>query len=507
MMSENAVFLILGNQLFNPSHFPKEIQENKAIKFFMREDYDLCTHYKIHKQKILFFLTAMREYRDELESHNYKVDYHELANDKKTFIQSLAEYLRAQSIQKIYFFEVEDKFFEIALAKMIQDLKLESVCIASPMFISSRLDFKNYLKQYKKVFMKNFYEQQRKKHKILLDQNLKPLGVKWSFDTENRKSLPTKVIPPNLPVQIESKYHTEILLLIEKYFKDHPGNTDTFVWPCNRKAAQEFFKIFMKERMHSFGDYEDAFAPHSDFVFHSAISPMLNVGLLTPKQIVNYVIKKMHEEDLPLASVEGFVRQIIGWREFIRGVYQNFSEKQDTSNFWQHHYKLSDVWYKANSGVSILDHSIHKTLKYGWAHHIERLMLFGSLMLLLEIEPQDAHKWFMEMFIDSSDWVMGPNVYGMAMFSDGGIFATKPYICSSNYYKKMGAFKNSDSNLDFDWAEAIDGLYWSFIEKHRMFFAQNPRLSMICKNLDKMSKERKDSIYAAADKLRAILRK
>ncbi|MDG0817575.1 cryptochrome/photolyase family protein [Bdellovibrio svalbardensis] len=199
---------------------------------------------------------------------------------------------------------------------------------------------------------------------------------------------------------------------------------------------------------------------------------------------------------MSIASLEAFVRQVIGWREFVRGIYQNFSATQDTVNFWGHHRKLSSVWYKGGSHLPQLERTLKKVFKYSYCHHIERLMVLGNLMLLLEVDPRDAHRWFMEMFVDSSDWVMGPNVYGMALFSDGGIFATKPYICGSNYWRKMSKEKAGD------WCEGLDGLYWGFIEKHRDFFAQNPRLSMMVKNLDKLDPARKKKIFAAGEALK-----
>jgi deoxyribodipyrimidine photolyase-related protein len=197
-----------------------------------------------------------------------------------------------------------------------------------------------------------------------------------------------------------------------------------------------------------------------------------------------------------LNSLEGFVRQISGWREFVRGIYQNYRKVQETSNFWSHNRSLTQAWWDGSTGIEPLDFAIQKCLRYGYAHHIERLMVIGNLMLLLEVHPHNAHAWFMEMFIDSADWVMGPNVYGMAIFSDGGIFATKPYICGSNYLKKMGTFKKGH------WELGVDGLYWSFIAKHREFFSQNPRMKMIVSSLDRMDPKKAHALKMAADKLR-----
>ena len=196
---------------------------------------------------------------------------------------------------------------------------------------------------------------------------------------------------------------------------------------------------------------------------------------------------------IPLNSLEGFIRQIIGWREFVRGVYREFGDEQEQANFWGHHRRLKDGWYTAETGIVPLDHAIRTAWKYGWDHHIPRLMVVGNLMTLAEIAPSEAHRWFMEMYVDSSDWVMGPNVYGMALFSDGGTFATKPYICGSNYMLKMSDFERGS------WCDIVDGLYWRFISTHREFFDSNHRLSMMPRMLDKLDDDRRKRIFAAAE--------
>jgi deoxyribodipyrimidine photolyase-related protein len=335
--------------------------------------------------------------------------------------------------------------------------------------------------------------------KILIDQNNNPIGGKWSFDEENRKKLPKNFIAPALPKFTADKIDLEVFNLVNLNFKDHPGHTSDYWLPTDRKNSYNWLKSFVLERLSNFGPFEDALSEKHDFINHSVLTPFLNTGLLTPDEIIIAVINEAKKQQYPINSVEGFIRQIIGWREFIRGIYQNYSEIQDTSNFWNHHRKLNDKWYTGDTGIAPLDHVIKKASKIGYAHHIERLMVVGSLMLLLEVHPQEAHRWFMEMFIDSSDWVMGPNVYGMTLHSDGGIFATKPYFCGSNYYKKMGDFKGGE------WEIAVDGLYWMFIEKNKSFFNKNPRTSFMSKNLEKISKERKEQMFQAAEAIKKLL--
>ncbi len=490
--------LILGNQLFDTKFLTKHNVEKDTL-VFMREDQELCTYYKFHKHKIIFFLSAMRNYASELQEAKYKVHYEKLNESKVSYDSALEYFIIKNKVEDVALFEIEDKFFETRIYDLLTKLKVKVRLLPSPMFITSRQRFSNYLKKSKKPFMKTFYEQQRKDFNILVDEDKKPIGGKWSYDDENRLPLAKDVHPPALPFTTPTKTVIEVAKLTNTYFSKHPGSSETFALPTDRVGARKWLAVFLQERLESFGPYEDAINPRSEFVFHSFLTPFLNCGLLTPREVVAATLKHAKTHDSPLASVEGFIRQIIGWREFIRGIYQNFSTKQDTSNFWQHKGKLSEHWYKATTGIPPLDNAIQKTIIHSYCHHIERLMVIGNLMLLLEVEPREAHRWFMEMFVDSSDWVMGPNVYGMTLFSDGGIFATKPYICGSNYYRKMGGYKQED------WCEAIDGLYWGFIEKHKAFFLKNPRLSMMARAVEKMDAAKKKRIYSAANDLKKKL--
>lgn len=489
-------FLILGNQLYAPKKWLSTIPKKTII--FMREDIELCTHFKYHKHKIIFFLAAMRKYAEELKKAGYSVHYEALGSQEKTikYDESLLSFIKKNKVTEIQTFEIEDKFFESRIQNLCQKNKILLSVLDAPMFLTTRSSFKEYLSKTKKPFMKTFYEGQRKRLNILVNKDQSPVGGQWSFDEDNRKALPKNYKPIDLPLYKMDKIDTEVCKLTEKLFSDHPGSVDNYWLPNDRAGALKWLNSFVENRLHDFGPYEDALSDDYEFINHSVLTPYLNTGLLTPDEVVDVVLKYSKEHKVPMASCEGFIRQVIGWREFIRGIYQNLSEKQDQTNFWKHKRKLNQLWYSGNTGIPPLDNVIRKTVRYGYAHHIERLMVVGSLMLLLEVEPSEAHRWFMEMFIDSSDWVMGPNVYGMAIFSDGGIFATKPYFCGSNYYRKMGTYKTGE------WQDGVDGLYWSFIEKHKDFFLKNPRLSMMARTVEKMPADKKKRIFTAAEKLK-----
>lgn len=487
--------LVLGNQLFDPK-LVKRLAKG-ATHVFMREDQELCTYYKFHKQKIIFFLSAMRAHAKELEKAGFDVHYEKMNDDGLTYDQALRRFLKKNKIERVTHFEIEDKFFEKRIAEALAGFEVE--VWDTPMFLTTRDQFRAYLNKSKRPFMKTFYESQRKRLGILLDKKGQPTGGRWSFDEQNRKPLPKKIQPPPPKWDKPDADTRDVMKLTEQRFGKHPGQAADLWLPTDRKGARKWLDLFLNERLPNFGPYEDAIPVHSDFVFHSVISPLINVGLLTPAEVIERILEHAEKRKLTINSIEGFVRQVIGWREFVRGIYRNYSEKQDTTNFWKHKKKLSKHWYAGDTGIPPLDHAIKKILRYGWAHHIERLMVAGNLMLLLEVEPREAHRWYMEMFVDSSDWVMGPNVYGMGIFSDGGIFATKPYICGSNYYRKMGGYPKGE------WCDGVDGLYWNFVEKHEDFFARNPRMSIMVKAVTTMDKDRKKRLTKAADELRARL--
>ncbi len=483
------LFLILGNHLFNP----KYLKEYSDHIFYMAEDNGLCTFQKHHKLKILLFLSSMRSYRDELKEKKYKVVYKDCENNfKETYEKKLEKTIKEFKIKSVTFFEIEDKPFEKKIKLLLKKINIQFKQINSPMFITSREEFQKFLENKKKPLMANFYKLNRTKLNILMKKDGTPIGGKWSFDEDNRKKLPSSTSIPKQPSFKLTSHTKNLKLFVENNFKNHPGSTENFWFPTNREQTNKLFDDFLKNKLNLFGDYEDAVSEKSNTLFHSALSPLINIGLITPLEIVEK-LKKM-ENKIKINSFEGYVRQIIGWREFMRGIYQNYDDKMQKMNFFNHKKKMRSSWYNGTTGLEPLDYAIKNAENFGWSHHIERLMILSNIMNLCQINPRQVYKWFMEMFADSSDWVMSPNVYGMGLFSDGGIFATKPYICGSSYFLKMMHFKKGE------WCKTMDGLYWNFINRNRKFFLKNPRLSMMVRIFDKMNLERKKNILSAANK-------
>ena len=484
----NKLRLILGNQLYPLS----EINHDAQSQIYMCEDLGLCTNVKHHKSKIALFFTAMRAYRDQLIKHGYDVHYKDCNNDfTLSYTDKLRDFIKQNSIDELIFYEIEDKPFEKELFKLIDELKIKYTVLESLMFIDSRSSFKQFCEGKNFLLQANYYKKNRKDFNYLLDDG-KPLGGKWSYDEMNRLKVPKGYNIPTLPDIPKYTDESEIKQFIELNFQEHPGVCQIFT-PYTTEQAELWLEVFFKQRFADFGPYEDAIVEGEHFLLHSILSSSLNLGLLTPKNVIENAIAFCEKNTVPLNSLEGFIRQILGWREFIRGVYQNYSEKMETENYFGHKRKMTEAWYAGTTGIPPLDDAIKGANDFGYTHHINRLMILSNIMNMCEIDPDEIYKWFMEMFIDSSEWVMVPNVYGMGTFADGGTFATKPYICGSSYILRMSNFKKGD------WCEAVDGMYWNFIEKNRDFFASNPRLGLMVRSLDKMNKDRKNAIYKAAD--------
>ena len=487
------LFFLLGNQLFDEKYIEK-FKKNHV--FYMAEDFQLCTYEKHHKHKILLFLSSMRSHADRLKKNNFKIEYSTI--EEKTFkldyTEKLKKIIKSKKITEISSFEIEDKFFEKKITHFAKKEKIKWNIIPTPMFLNSRENFKKYLSKSKKPFMAVFYKETRRELDILIKKDGTPEGGKWSFDEDNRNKLPKDISIPKFPKIKETSHTTKLKPIIEKLFKDHPGNLKDFWFATDYENVLKLLNFFIKEKSNLFGDYEDAVDQKDNILFHSALSPYINLGLITPEIIIKKILDFHKKNKIRLNSLEGYVRQVIGWREFMRGIYQSYSDEMETRNFFKQNKKMKKSWYEGTTGLPPLDYAIKNALNYGWSHHIERLMILSNIMNLCEIKPKFVYKWFMEMFVDSSDWVMVPNVYGMGLFSDGGIFATKPYICGSSYFMKMMDFKKGE------WCNTMDGLYWRFINRNRNFFLKNPRLSMMVRIFDKMKVDRKKLILSEADK-------
>jgi deoxyribodipyrimidine photolyase-related protein len=314
----------------------------------------------------------------------------------------------------------------------------------------------------------NFYKWQRKRLDILIEDD-KPVDGKWTFDEENRKKLPKNLKIPNDIKVIDNKYTAEAIIYVNKNFSDNYGSLDNFIYPIDNESAMEWLKLFVKDKFKDFGAYEDAISNQDNFLFHSIISPMLNIGLITDTEVLNYVIK--FKNKVPMNSFEGFIRQLIGWRNYCYTVYILEGESLN-KNVLKHKNKLNfNLLWENSSDISIkpINDAMEQIIKYGYIHHIIRLMVLGNFFLLCQIEPTNVYDFYMEWSIDGYAWVMCSNIYGMSQYSDGGIMMTKPYFSSSNYIIKMSNdYKKSDK-----WSQTFDALFYNFIFKHQIMLKKN----------------------------------
>ncbi|MFM8347957.1 MAG: cryptochrome/photolyase family protein, partial [Bacteroidota bacterium] len=318
---------------------------------------------------------------------------------------------------------------------------------------------------------------------------------KWSFDAENRERWPKGLPPPLFTGAPRVTLHQEAEHYVQENFVNNPGAiSGTWEYPVTHSQASDWLDQFLQHRFAGFGRFEDAMVSRESVLHHSVITPMLNTGLLTIQQVLDRTIDFAREHQVPFNSVEGFVRQVVGWREFIRAVYVREGRKQRTTNYWGFTRPMPASFYDGTTGIVPVDSVIKKLLATGYSHHIERLMVLGNFMLLCEIHPDAVYKWFMELYVDAYDWVMVPNVYGMSQFADGGLMCTKPYISGSNYLLKM-----SDFRADPSWTSVWDALFWRFMHVHRDFFGQNPRLGMLLRTLDKMDAAKRNALLMKAD--------
>jgi deoxyribodipyrimidine photolyase-related protein len=472
--------IILPNQLF------KEIETMEIENMIFYEAKEYFLKYNYNKKKIILHRASMQNFYNELihesKNQNTKITYFNYKTELKEIIKDF---------NFLSIFDPINKGIKKKIKDLCSVLDIDLSILESPNFLSSNKENKEFFRD-NDFFQHKYYQMQRKRLNILLDADGKPEGGKWSFDSKNRKKFPKDVEIPELP-EFNNDYLEEAKSYTAENFADNLGNLENFCYPISRREAEELLDDFIENKLEKFGSYQDGFEKEIVFGFHSLISSSLNIGLLNPKQVVDKVLNYYNENEIPLASVEGFIRQITGWREYVRAIYQLESEKMIKSNFFKHQRDFPQKFYRAESEIEVLDDSIKKAVDYAYSHHIERLMVLGNFFLLCELDKDQVFKWFMEMYIDAYEWVMFANVYGMSQYSYPEMM-TKPYISSSNYILKMSHYKKGE------WSKIWDGLYWHFISKNKDKFSDTPRMSLMLSLLDRMDQEKIKHHIKRADK-------
>jgi deoxyribodipyrimidine photolyase-related protein len=369
--------------------------------------------------------------------------------------------------------------------------------LENPNFYLKQKDIDTYFDVKEKRSFPDFYQYMRERFDVLIDKDYKPFGGKWSFDSENRNKLPADIQLPGVASFGDNDFVREAITYVELKFPHNPGKTQSFIWPTNRGEALGWLKDFFQNRFANFGPYDDAIDSRGVWLFHSALSPVMNIGLLGSREVVEAALDYCAhaKKDVPLASLEGFVRQILGWREYSRATYVQHGQVMRTKNALGNKRKLTKDWYEGTTGIPPVDDAIIKVTNFAYAHHIERLMVIGNFMLICDIDPNEVYRWFMSFFIDSYDWIVVPSVYGMSQYADGGAMTSKPYMSASNYILTMSSYEKNH------WCDVWDGLYWRFVDTHRLMLKKNPRVgSLLIDRYDKMDASRKRIIgYRAQD--------
>jgi len=474
--------IVFPHQLFK---HPLVLENNQHI--YLVELDVFFRQYAFHKQKLILHRSSMQYYRDYLHQLGCKVDYIE-SGSAEANIPGLFQMLKDRGYSQVHVYQPNDYIVELRLRRAASKMGLELRLEPSPMFLNNQVTDIDRLGNKKTYFQTPFYIEQRKRRNILLENGDQPIGGQWSLDSENRKKLPKGYQVPDCPAPALTNYAQDAVNYVEQNFANHLGSSQPVQWglkqsgyyPCTHEEARQALDDFIEKRLTDFGSYEDAMSTQHRFMFHSVFSPLLNIGLLEPNEVIEAVQEAYYAGRVPLNSAEGFIRQVIGWREFVQLVYQKIGVEQRTRNFWGFTNPMPAALYRGDTGIIPVDHCIQSLKETGYNHHIERLMILGNFMLLCEIHPDAVYQWFMEHYIDAYDWVMVPNVYGMSQFADGGRMTTKPYVSGSNYIMKMSNFPKGD------WQEKWDGLFWRFLDKHRLVFQRNPRWAMLIRSWDTM---------------------
>jgi deoxyribodipyrimidine photolyase-related protein len=495
MSNINTALILYPNQLFDIKYLPKVdviYMVEEPLFFGLDPDRRL----QFHRQKLLLHRASMRRYVEEyLWQNDVDVEYIELKS-----IEEPADVLVAAQkagAQQVMIFDVNDHLLESKLKKAV-DQRLENPfelkVLPSPSFMLKSLEAKEFFNKTRKHQFSDFYQWQRERFNVLIDASYKPIGGKWVFENQTTQALPDSSVSPSFSAFGDNQYVKQSKDWVNNHFKDNPGDINNFFWPTDHSEAVKWLDDFLKNRFEMFADYTKTLDNNSVLLYNSGISAMLNTGLLTPVQVINEAIKYSSKNQIKLECLEGFVRRIIGWREYVRGLYiAGVVETHKVKG-----QKLSSKWWDASVGLPPIDDVIGKINKHGYASSSERA-LACNLMILTGVEPIEIYKWFISQFIDSYDWVVQPNVFGASSLSDLGGMITQPYISDSSYI-----LKNSDYKKDL-WCDTWDGLFWEYVDHHRAALASNVLTANLVKNLDKITTEHRRIIsYRAQDFLSVL---
>jgi deoxyribodipyrimidine photolyase-related protein len=512
--SNRNLVIVLGDQLNHDSAAFDGFDSSRDF-VWMAETQEEATHVWCHQYRLVAFFSPMRHFREELKADGKKVLYHELPADKRvarnsSFSSVLEETLRERSFERLIWVQPGDARVRDSLRRSADKIGVEFEEREDRAFYCSLDRFSEWAKDRKSFLLEQFYRVMRREHEVLVDDEGKPEGGSWNYDKENRGAF-GKRGPGNVPAPPSfepDEVTREVMEMVSHRFDDHPGSLKDFDLPVTRDEALQALEDFVRHRLPSFGDYQDAMWKDERFLYHSRLSHALNLHLLNPREVVDAALEGYQQGSVPLNAAEGFVRQILGWREYVRGIYWSKMPEYAGLNELdcEPDQDVPDFFWDGKTEMACVADAMRLLIETAYAHHIQRLMVLGLYAQLLGVHPAKFNDWHMAMYADAVDWVSLPNALGMSQHADGGIMATKPYCASGNYIQRMS---NLCSSCRYQPKEAVGKdacpfttLYWDFLHRHRDQFSQNNRMAMQLKNLERKSDTELSKIRRRASKIR-----
>ncbi|NNE69945.1 MAG: cryptochrome/photolyase family protein [Rhodothermales bacterium] len=505
--SVRRLLVVLGDQLDHDSPLVADLDlEQDAILMMEVEEESL--HVATHFQRSVYFLAAMRHFAGWLDQNGHRVEYTCLDDDENTqsFESEVTRALRRLAPDQVEVCRPGSRRVLAQLRRAAGEAGLELTVLEDPHFLSSPEDFADWARGRKTLTMEYFYREMRKRLGILVDGNGKPEGGSWNYDSENRNALKAAPEAPAPWQPGEDLITDAVMELVADRLPSLPGRQSPPRWPVTREGALAQLDRFVAEALPEFGRWQDAMWTGDSLLWHSHLSPALNVKLLNPREVVQAAVDAYSKGDAPLNSVEGFVRQVIGWREFMRGIYWTQDDSYRDANNLEAGLPLADAYWSGSSPMACVRESVTPVLEMGYSHHIQRLMVTGNLALTAGMDPAAVRDWYLGMFVDGIDWVTTPNVIGMALYADGGTVATKPYAAGGAYMNRMSNYCGScafnPKKRTGESACPLSTLYWDFLIRNRERFAGNHRMGMMLKNVDRMNADTVASITDRAEEVR-----
>lgn len=511
MKSGTTLRLILGDQLNTQHSWFRQVRADTLYTLMeVRQETDAV---RLHIQKVAGFFSAMRHFADALARAGHRVIYLRLDDPKneQSFDANLIRLIREQHIARFEYMQPDDYRLDGQLARLAAHLSIPSTVVDTEHFLTTRSDLTRHFQGKKRYLMESFYRQMRRRHDVLMD-NGKPAGGKWNYDQSNRQRYDGAVPLPE--VCAFSNDASDIVAMIDRCQVPTFGRIDPkqLIWPVDRQQALRQLQAFVDHRLPYFGTYQDAMTTKNGFLFHSLLSFALNTKMLHPMEVIQAAIARSQSisgEAVGIEQLEGFVRQILGWREYIRGIYWAHMPEYASMNHFGQGARLPDYYWTADTSMNCLRSVISQSLEHAYAHHIQRLMITGNFALLAGIHPDEVDNWYLGVYVDAVQWVEIVNTRGMSQYADGGLVATKPYISSANYIHKMSDYCE---DCHYHWRKPVgeracpfNSFYWAFINRHRQSLAGNPRVAMMVRAWDRMQDSKRDDLLAQAEQYQTVL--